>query len=250
MSDLQASDSQLRWHSLGSDEHPCSYLDGQLARTPLLYPSRMLAPEELDTVLAEGKRRSGYFFYYTQCTNCSACEPSRLHVPTFRLNATRRRVERKGAEVLTEQFGHPKLDQQRLDLFNLHRRVRGLNRHEEDYTASDMEGFLINTSCPTIELSFWLQNRLAAVSIVDCGQDSLSAVYTYFDPEFSDLSLGTYAIIRQFRWATRTNRTWLYLGMYVAQNRHLNYKGTFLPQQRFQQGNWQEISAAPQNTLE
>jgi arginine-tRNA-protein transferase len=113
-----------------------------------------------------------------------------------------------------------------------------------------MEGFLINTSCPTIELSFWLQNRLAAVSIVDCGQDSLSAVYTYFDPEFSDLSLGTYAIIRQFRWATRTNRTWLYLGMYVAQNRHLNYKGTFLPQQRFQQGNWQEILTAPQNTLE
>lgn len=244
MTKPQSSDPLLRWHTLDSEEHPCSYLDARMARTPLCYPSRMLTAEELDGVLAEGKRRSGFFFYHTACIDCQACEPSRLHVPTFKLNATRRRIERKGMAVLSEFFGAPKLDQQRLALFNLHRSSRGLNRNEDEYTASDMEGFLVNTSCPTLELSFWIKNRLAAVSIVDCGADSLSAVYTYFDPEFSHLSLGTYAIIRQLRWAERTHRNWLYLGMYVAQNRHLNYKGTYLPQQRFKQGNWDEITTA------
>lgn len=248
MSKPQSPEPPLRWHTLDSEEHPCSYLDAQLARTPLCYPSRLLTAEELDAVLAEGKRRSGYFFYHTACSNCVACEPSRLHVPTFHLNATRRRVERKGATVLSEHFGQPKLDSQRLALFNLHRRTRQLNRNDDDYTANDMEGFLVNTSCPTLELSFWIQDRLVAVSIVDCGHDSLSAVYTYFDPEFSHLSLGTYAIIRQLRWAERTHRTWLYLGMYVAQNRHLNYKGTYLPQQRFRQSTWQDITVPPATT--
>ncbi len=252
MSKPQSSEPPLRWHTLDSEEHPCSYLDARMARTPLCYPSRLLTAEELDAVLAEGKRRSGFFFYHTACVNCIACEPSRLHVPTFRLNATRRRVERKGAAVLAEYFGQPKLDQQRLALFNLHRKVRNLSRNEDEYTASDMEGFLVNTSCPTIELSFWIRDRLVAVSIVDCGNDSLSAVYTYFDPDFSHLNLGTYSIIRQLRWAERTNRKWLYLGMYVAENRHLNYKGTYIPQQRYQLGNWRDIiesanSSANQN---
>lgn len=242
MSDPQSSEFPLRWHTLDNEEHACSYLEDQIARMPLCYPSRILTAEELDQVLSEGKRRSGYFFYHTECRNCHACEPTRLHVPTFQLNATRRRVERKGIAVLSEQFDYPKLDQQRLELFNLHRKERGLGRDGEEYQAEDMEGFLVNTSCPSIEISFWLEQRLAAVSIVDCGQDSLSAVYTYFDPSLSHLSLGTYAIIRQLRWAQRTQRTWLYLGMYVEQNRHLNYKGTFLPQQRFQFASWEVIS--------
>ena len=241
MTNSQSSESPLRWHTLDSDEHPCPYLDEQISLMPLCYPSRTLRGEELDEVLTQGKRRSGYFFYHTQCPNCSACEPTRLHVPTFQLNATRRRIERKGDAALTEHFGAPKIDQQRLALFNRHRHERRLNREDGEYDVEDLKGFLVNTSCPTIELSFWIGNQLAAVSIVDCGEIALSAVYTYFDPDFSNLSLGTYAIIRQWRWAQRTNRQWLYLGMYVAENKHLNYKGLFVPQQRYQKMDWRDI---------
>jgi arginyl-tRNA--protein-N-Asp/Glu arginylyltransferase len=231
----------LMWHTFYDGETPCSYLDEQVARLPLLYPSRKLSPHELDEQLAIGKRRSGYFFYNTRCPNCTACEATRLDVQRFELNATRRRIERRGQEALTEEFADPSVDQQRLDLFNRHRSIRGLSKDDSLYNSDDFEGFLVNTTCPTTEISFRYQGQLVAVSIVDCGSDSLSAVYTYFDPEFSHLNLGTYAIIRQLRWAQKTHRRWLYLGLYVAENKHLNYKGTYLPQLRRQQETWVEI---------
>lgn len=231
----------LRWHAVCNDVHPCPYLDDQLANMPLYYPSRRLTAHELDEQLAFGKRRSGYFFYHTACPNCVACEPTRIDATTFALNATRRRTERKGTELLTEQIAVPQVDHKRLTLFNRHRSLRGLNSTEEDYSHEDMEGFLVNSSCPSLELSLWIGNKLVAASIVDCGETSLSAVYTYFDPDYSHLSLGTYAIIRQLRWAQRTNRRWLYLGMFVARNPHLSYKGNFVPQQRFRQQSWNDI---------
>jgi arginine-tRNA-protein transferase len=66
----------------------------------------------------------------------------------------------------------------------------------------------------------------------------LSAVYTYFDPQFEKLSLGTYAILKQMQLAENTGRKYVYLGLYVAENQHLNYKARFTPQERLIDGRW------------
>ncbi|MEM9587021.1 MAG: arginyltransferase, partial [Planctomycetota bacterium] len=86
--------------------------------------------------------------------------------------------------------------------------------------------------------------RLIGVAIVDAGQSSLSAVYTYFDPLVNKYSVGTYAILTQLQWAIDHDYQWLYLGMYVADNSHLNYKARFRPQQRLIEGEWQRIEQA------
>ena len=85
---------------------------------------------------------------------------------------------------------------------------------------------------------------MIAVSIVDVGAESTSAVYTHFAPDAGRYSLGTYAILKQIEWAKQTSRTYVYLGMYVAENRHLNYKARFLPQQRLIDDEWVDFSAA------
>ena len=82
-------------------------------------------------------------------------------------------------------------------------------------------------------------DRLISISVIDVGQQSLSAVYTHFDPDFSRFSPGTYAILKQIQHARETGRAFVYLGMYVAQNQHLNYKARFVPQERFIRGNWE-----------
>jgi arginyl-tRNA--protein-N-Asp/Glu arginylyltransferase len=98
---------------------------------------------------------------------------------------------------------------------------------------------LVDTCCQsTLELQFRREGQLVAVSIVDCGAQSLSAVYTYFDPAFDRLSLGTYSILKQMQLAESTQRKYVYLGMYVAQNQHLNYKARFRPQERLIGGRW------------
>jgi arginine-tRNA-protein transferase len=206
---------------------------------PLILPGRFVAEEEFDQMLASGMRRSGYFTYFTACEGCSACEPTRVEVSRFRWSYSWRRILKRGDELLSVQCVEPVYSDEKLCLFNNHRHHRELGDGDRQYETVDYEGFLVESCCQsTLEMQIRFRDRLVAVSIIDCGADSLSAVYTYFDPEFEKLSLGTYAILKQLQLAERTGRTYVYLGMYVAENSHLNYKARFAPQERFIRGAW------------
>ena len=221
------------------NRHDCSYLDGKSANLPLLLPGRLLTPQHFDVVVEKGIRRSGVFLYHTACPQCNACEPSRVRVSEYALTESTRRVLNRGDRELEIQAGPPSVDEVRLQLFNRHRTVRGLGDSDQTYVEGEYENFLVDScNSQTVELSFWKGNQLAAVSIVDCGLNSLSAVYTYFDPAFSKLSIGTFSILKQMEFARNTEREFLYLGMYVAQNQHLSYKQRFTPQERWIDGRW------------
>ncbi len=219
--------------------HECSYLDDRVANLPLKLPSRLLTLDELDLALAGGIRRSGVFLYHTACGECSACEPCRVDVRKFIWRESFQRVLKRGNQFLKISISRPSLDERRLAIFNLHRTQRGLGVADGQYRSEDYEGFLIDT-CLTqsLELAFWLGEELVGVSIVDCGRTSLSAVYTFFDPAYSKLSLGTYSILKQVEFARDTERQYAYLGMFVSENHHLSYKARFTPQERWIDGKW------------
>ena len=217
---------------------PCPYLPDIVARMPLRLPIGKLSGDMTDSLLALGYRRSGDFVYRTQCPTCSACEPTRVVVEDFVWTASMRRVLKRGDANIDMFCGPIQSDCERVNLFNAHRQVRQLARDEEPIDEDGYRSFLVESCCDTIELSFRYQDQLAAIAIVDHANNSLSAVYTYFDPRLSRLSLGTYAILKQFERASRFQLKYVYLGMYVAANSHLNYKARFLPQQRFIAGAW------------
>src|SRR5262245_20256764 len=174
--------------------HPCSYLRGRTARLPYRHPVQVLTPEQFDQRLAEGDRRSGVFLYRTECPACRACQPIRLDVEKFRPDATQRRMERRGEEHLAVRIGPPRIDHQRVRLFNLHRDGRGLTSGDAPLDEQSSAEFLTDTCCETIELSYWHADELVGVAIADAGRDSLSAVYCFYDPSFRLLSLGTYSV--------------------------------------------------------
>jgi arginine-tRNA-protein transferase len=221
--------------------HPCSYLPGRTARLPYRHPVAVLAPEQFDGRLAEGDRRSGVFLYRTQCPTCRACQPIRLDVEHFRPDATQRRTKRRGDELLTVEIGRPAVDAQRVALFNLHRDVRGLASDDAPIDKQSYAEFLIDTCCETLELSYWHADRLVAVAIADAGQDSLSAVYCFYDPTIRWLSLGTYSILREIALCLATRRRYLYLGFFIAESPHMSYKARFRPHQRLVEGEWVEF---------
>ena len=152
-----------------------------------------------------------------------------------------RRVLKRGNRELTCQWGKPRVDAKRVWLFNLHRKKRGLSQGAGELDIEGYRTFLADSCCDTQELAVWLKDELVAVSIVDTGLMSFSAVYTHFDPHAMKYSLGTYALLRQIEYAIETGRKYLYLGMYVSENRHLNYKARFQPQQRLIDGRWRAI---------
>jgi arginine-tRNA-protein transferase len=217
---------------------PCPYLDGMTARMPLRLPVGLVTPEVTDGLLAMGYRRSGDFVYRAQCPACNECRPTRIDVNCFTLTGSMKRVLQRGDRELTCRWGKVVVDANRIELFNQHRLQRGLGQGNGPIDTESYRAFLAATCFETRELAIWRGDRLVAVSIVDVGRSSTSAVYTHFDPAASRYSLGTYAILQQIEWARSTGRKFVYLGMYVAANRHLNYKARFLPQQRLIGDRW------------
>lgn len=228
--------------SVIANVHPCSYLPNKQANLPLALPRQRVTPAQLDKLLEAGMRRAGVFLYHTACPQCSACEPSRVDVHQFEWTDSWRRIRNRGDKTLEVALTPVSSTPEKLTLFNLHRAERGLASDDSLYGLDDYESFLVETCCEhTLEMQFRLAGELVAVSVIDCAKNSVSAVYTYFHPRHSKLSLGTYAILKQIDFCKRTQRQFVYLGMYVAANRHLNYKGRFRPQQRWIQSNWVDI---------
>ena len=239
---VHLSDEQGRLLLVQDQLQPCPYLQNVTARMPLSVPVGPKTPDVTDQLLSMGYRRSGEFVYNTACPACQACQPTRLDVHQFQQSASMRRVWKRGKRDLRCAWGKPRADAKRVWLFNQHRNARGLCQGTGDVDLEGYRMFLVDSCCHTIELSIWLEHELVAVSIVDAGDRSLSAVYTHFDPHAMRYSLGTYALLEQIEYALSTGRKYLYLGMYVEENRHLNYKARFKPQQRLIDGRWRNVN--------
>lgn len=207
---------------------------------PLHYPLGDLDGSEIDQLLAGGFRRSGSLLYFTNCAPCHACEPIRLDAGTFQWTRSFKRVLKRASNDLTLTWREPTVDQERVDLYNAHRDERKLGTSPpiEDF---EYHTFLIETCWPTIELEIRKDDELVGISIMDVGEQSVSAVYTHFSPSASRYSPGTLAVLQQILWAQSHGRQWVYLGLYVASNPHLNYKSRFGPQQRLIKGVWTDI---------
>jgi len=229
--------------------HPCSYLPNKTATMPLFLSNQWIGDADFEQMLEVGMRRSGRFSYYPACEDCQACEPVRIDVDKFHWSDSWRRVLNRGDRLLKLVISEPEFSEERLYLFNLHRSSRNLNHGEDSYSPTDYKSFLVDSCCEsTYELRYYLDQALIAVSIVDLGSNSISAVYTYFDPNHSKLSLGSYSVLKQIQLAQRSERQWVYLGLYVAENQHLNYKARFLPQERYINRQWIEFQR-PQNQI-
>ena len=80
------------------------------------------------------------------------------------------------------------------------------------------------------------------VSVVDRASDSLSAVYTYFDPDDSRLGPGVFAILLQLELCERWDLPWLYLGLHVQGCAPMQYKTQYYPHERLLKGRWERFT--------
>ena len=216
----------------------CPYLPDRIARTPMEYPIRHLLPDEVDRRLAAGYRRQGVLLYHVDCASCRACEPIRLDVATFRPSKTQRRVQRRGGEVFHIEVGPPEYSDERLALYNRHKFERDLARTDLPMSPEGYRSFLVDRSCDAFEIRYFYQGKLAGIAVTDRGRTSLSAVYTYYDPDLEALSPGVFSILTQVELCRRWGMRFMYLGLYIEGSVHMRYKGTYLPHERLIDGQW------------
>nr|CAG4643207.1 EOG090X06AF [Ilyocryptus agilis] len=82
--------------------------------------------------------------------------------------------------------------------------------------------------------NYLLDGKLVAVGVIDILPSCLSSVYFFYDPDYSFLSLGTYASLREIAFVRELHKncpdfSWYYLGFYIHSCPKMVYKGQYKP---------------------
>lgn len=228
---------ERRFVVVDATPQPCSYLPGREATLPLKRAVRPLSPADFDALLAQGERRMGGYFYRTACVGCRACEMLRVPVDRFRMSRSQGRTARRNRDVRVE-LGPIVVDAERLELYNRHKSERGLDTCGRRITADEYWSFLGNSHVRSVEVRYFVDDRLIALSILDLGAKSASSVYHYFDPTESKRSLGVFSVLAEIVLCQQLELDWYYLGYWVRECRHLSYKSQYLPHERLIGERW------------
>ena len=219
------------------EPEPCPYIDGEVARLPLRWQFRRMAPDEFDQSLAQGDRRVGRMLYRTACADCQACEPIRVPVRQFKPSKSQKRVIRKNRDVVVDT-GPSTSTPEKLDLYNRHKMERGLAREDRPMTRRGYEGWFVQSCTQTIDMEYRVDGRLIGCGILDLGRYDTSSVYFFFDPDESRRSPGVFSVLMEIAWLRSQGGRYHYLGLYVEDCRHLSYKAGYMPHQRLVEGVW------------
>ena len=228
-----------------TQEHPCSYLDSEIAQTLYVHPSFSLSTQHYAELIKQGFRRSGNEVYVPHCANCTACIPVRLDVAHFKLNRNHKRCLKKN--INTRVIERPACFSQ--DHYNMYLRYQA-ERHAEgsmgNLAPEEYMDFLSSNWCNTRFVEFFINNELAAVAVVDQFENAWSAVYTFFEPKYSSFSLGKYAVLWEIEQAKLKRIEYLYLGYWIKKCKKMAYKNKYQPLQLLINNQWIDMSDIPQ----
>lgn len=188
--------------------------------------SKEEALKAFDYLLSCGFRRSGNFFYANVCRECSKCIPIRIPVKDFIMTKKYRRILKINNDVRIESV-KPEVNEEKIELFRKYSSIR----HDE---ASDCEDTLLHLHYGydnIYEMDYFINDKLAAVGILDLAQNSTSTNYFYFDPQHSKRSLGVFSVLKEIEFTLHAGKEFYYLGFYIEESPKMRYKSRYQPAQ-------------------
>ncbi len=217
--------------------HTCSYLSDQDATTVFVDPTAKINIHLYSRLSEIGFRRSGSHLYRPHCASCYACVPARIPVAKFTPNRQQRRCWKLNQDLEIKTSERLNGDNH----YALYERYISERHSDGDMyppTRLQFDAFLTSEWGSTQFFEFRLQNKLLGVAVSDIMDNGLSAVYTYFDPDESRRSLGTYAILYQIYKARELNLPAVYLGYWIEECKKMNYKTQFNPLELLIDNQW------------
>ncbi len=242
-------DDEKRIKLFKTHEHPCSYLPERDAQTIFIDPDAEKNPLFYQSLLDMGFRRSGCDIYCPDCPDCKACTSVRIPVERFSPRRSQRRAWSQFRSNMSVRVAAARFEQEHFELYTKYMNARHPDGDMANPTEDDFSRFLICSWCDTIFVEFRYENRLFAVAVVDLLPQGMSAVYTFFDPERSELSPGVVAILWQINETKRLGLPWLYLGYWIPGCQKMQYKQDYRPLQLYRDGGWKEFLAGEEITI-
>lgn len=218
-------------------EHECGYLPEHKAVTLFVDPQCELDTPRYSLLAEIGFRRSGEHLYRPHCPQCKACIPVRLPVSRFKPSRSQKRVLARNKDIRLN-WTDAQFRNQHFALYRRYMQSRHTGSSMDDDNPEYYQRLLDTEWCETRLAEFYDGKQLVAVAITDWLANGLSAVYTFFEPDMQERSLGTYAILQQVHSADQNNLPYVYLGYWIKQCDKMAYKDKFRPFEYFNGHRW------------
>ncbi len=208
----------------------CSYLDNLNTTTEYKLIEKC-SIYDCEDLIQKGYRRFGKMFFRPICSTCNECQSIKIDVENFKFSKSKRRVLKKASHIKTI-VQTPNLSQEHLDLFaKYHLYMKEKKDWSYNETTADhyYNSFVSGHEEYGYEVLYFDEDKLIGVDLIDILDDGISSIYFYYDPDYSELSLGKYSLYNQINIAKNYNKKWIYLGYYVQNCPSLSYKSEYKP---------------------
>ena len=219
---------------------PCNYLDDQEERLLVATDNRLHNAEHYDWLMSQGFRRSGDQIYKPYCINCSACQSIRVPVKDFLASKSQKRNLKKNAELSLQVSESLKADYYAL----YEKYINEVHADGAMYPANyeQYQSFLQSNITKQLFIELYDMDKLVAVAVTDNLNSALSAVYTFYDPQYKTRGIGVFGILKQIELAQQMGKKYLYLGYQIDECQKMNYKNRFHKHERLVNNSWELIN--------
>lgn len=225
-------------------EGPCGYYPERATRNHMLSDeNHEFSQAQITRILNKGYRRFGPDYYRTFCRGCRECTPYRVPVERFKPSRTFRRVLARNAACEID-WAAPKASQEKFELYVRYQLSRHKNSGDEtilsirqELAVAMIRQMYMNPQS-SLELTVRENGQVRAFATFDVTDDSLSAVYSVFEPDLPERSYGTLNILLALRQVKELGLKYLNLGLYLENHPKMSYKANFGPAEVYQGFAW------------
>jgi arginyl-tRNA--protein-N-Asp/Glu arginylyltransferase len=201
-----------------------------------------------DTLSKQGFRRSQNVLYRPSCADCTACLSARIRVENFAPTRSQKRTLKRN-HSMTREATSPWATEEQYALFRKYLDSRHSSGGMADMDIFEFAAMIEETPVRTRVVEYKRPqddeddggSELAAVCLTDVLDDGLSMVYSFYEPRFQNLSLGTYIILDHIEIARAAGLPFVYLGYWVPGSPKMGYKAGFKGLEIYKGGQWQPI---------
>jgi arginine-tRNA-protein transferase len=208
----------------------CSYFNDKLSDIQYKFMEHCSVSEQ-EKMVQRGWRRFGNMHFVPICKNCTECKTIRIDVKNFKFSKSQKRVLNKNKH-LSIYLQKPTVTYEHIDLFNKYH-INMTNKKNWEENKIDIQeyynSFVNGASSYGKEILYFLDNKLIAVALCDILEDSISAIYCFYDHDYSYLSLGKLSILLQIKLAKELNLSYVYLGYWIKDHYSMGYKEYYKP---------------------
>lgn len=224
---------------------PCPYLEDRMERKLFTALQGEHAQKLNDSLSKQGFRRSQNVLYRPSCAECSACLSARIRVADFVPTRTQRKVLRRNA-ALQRNATSPWATEDQFALFRRYLDDRHATGGMADMDIFEFAAMIEETPIRSRVIEYSeTEGRdaadLSAVCLTDVFDDGLSMVYSFYDPDLSERSLGTFLILDHIEIARAAGLPFVYLGYWVPGSKKMGYKAGFSGLEIYKGGTWQPL---------